>query len=134
MSVKIFIAGASREAPRVRLWMANAKAHGLAVARDWLAHIDAVGHACPDDEDAQAKALAANWQAIRESAIVWLLAPESESRDSWAELGFAVGRGECPVVSSGPAAFNSITCSQTMRFASDEDAFGWIVEYARRVA
>ncbi len=125
--MKIYIAGASKEPERVRRWMSAARTAGLVITLDWLAVIEAVGHANEglSDED-RTKYAVDDWRAVREADLVWLLAPENPSTGAWVELGLALA-GQIEVIVSGPARHRSIFAALATEYDHDEDAFAAIV-------
>jgi len=93
VTVRIYIAGASKEPARCREAMTMAKKLGLEITLDWLAVIEAEGAANEglDDEKRQ-RFSRADLDAVRRADWVWVLAPAltSSSAGCWVELGYAL--------------------------------------------
>lgn len=103
---KVYLAASSLEIARVRRCQRALANAGHVLALDWLTPIldnAAVGKldaSLPDDE----AALHAwtDLEAVRTADVLWLLAPEQQTRGAWVELGFAIAMGKLTIV-SGPA-------------------------------
>jgi hypothetical protein len=92
MTVKIYIAGASKEPARVRAMMDAVKEFGLEITLDWLATIKAEGAANEGLDDNKRRRYArADFDAVGNADWIWVLAPDltSSSAGCWAELGYA---------------------------------------------
>lgn len=91
MTVRVYVAGASAERDRVRGAMDYITAEGGVVTHDWLAEIEAAGSSSAGlTREQRRRAAAANIEAIRQSDVLWLLAPAGRS-DALVELGIALG-------------------------------------------
>lgn len=123
MSLRIYIAGASSEPERVRRWMNAARAQGWYLTLDWLALVDAQGTAnagmCDEDRESAA---AADWRAVREADVIWVLAPERASIGAWVELGMAIALGK-RIVLSGSTRERTIFGALGAEYSTDELAF-----------
>ena len=131
--LRAYIAGASAEADRVRHWMDQVECQpDMQLTLDWLAAIEAHGGLANQglsDDDREAVS-AANWRAIQEADVVWLLAPQLPSAGAWVELGLAIASGRVRVLVSGPARLRSIFCALAEEHDSDHEAWGALVQMA----
>lgn len=145
LKVRVYVAGASKEAERVRETMNGVRAHPyLQLTHDWLKAIEAWGR--PDseltDEDALAHAQK-DLQAIHDADIVWYLEPKmAPSAGAAFELGAAWGlssQWSMPgkyighsrtLLLSGQGRYSIFHALADERFATDEQALAWLCETA----
>jgi hypothetical protein len=146
MTVKIYVAGASKEPERVRAVMNAVKALGLEITCDWLTAIEAEGAANEGlDDDKRRRYSLDDLDAVRRADWVWLLAPsESRSSGCWVELGYALALADRSVenrdrhwkpwpriIVSGSGRMKSIFASLAeMEFDHDDEALVYLRDTA----
>jgi nucleoside 2-deoxyribosyltransferase len=134
---RVYVAASSREYERARRAMRMLEARGGKVAIDWTLPVEQLAqHRCStaDMSDGYAREAAEkNLLALRDSKALLFLAPQTISRDSWVELGFALALG-IPVAVGGDAARHSISTRLVPRFETDEEAIDWLLDAERRRA
>ena len=118
MSIKVYVAGASKEADRCRAAMEYARELGCVITCDWLAEIERVGAANEGlSNEQRTESAIADLEGVIAADVFWLLAPENQSTGAWTELGYALAlrdqqrrAGQTPieVVVSGPGRARSI--------------------------
>lgn len=89
--MNIYIAGASKELPRVRAAMEAVRAAGHHVTFDWTAEVEKAGR--PDHElhrDVLVHVARADINGAFDASVFWLLSPTAESAGAWTELGYAL--------------------------------------------
>lgn len=109
MTSGIYIAGSSREVPRVRAAMDIARLAGLVVTLDWTRDVELVGQANPPDasESDCRRWATADLIAIDRAVFFWLLYPQHPSPGAFFEFGAAWRAGRTLIV-SGPGQNGSI--------------------------
>ncbi len=130
MTTGVYLAGASAEAERVRMWAkaleltgsAHVTMHWFEGAEQWSGQDSRLP--LLDQRDIASK----NWEAIRRSQIIWYFSPLNMSEGASIELGMALAHnwhfsGMRSVVSG--ATFNRCLYSSmaTVRMAEDAQAF-----------
>ena len=134
---RVYVAASSREYERARRAMRVIEARGAKVAIDWTFPVEQLSqHRCStaDMSDGYAREAAEkNLLALRDSTALLFLTPQTISRDSWVELGFALALG-LDVAVAGSAACHSISTRLAPRFATDEEAIAWLLDAERRRA
>ena len=91
--MKVYVAASSREMARAMTAFRMVRSiPGVELAHDWVTQIQEVEDANPDVPDP----LRVEWatgavEAIRESSVLWLLLPETQTIGAWVELGVALG-------------------------------------------
>jgi len=142
MTVRIYIAGASKEPERVRAAMTAATKLGLEITLDWLAAIEREGAANDGlDDEKRRRYSCDDIGAVRRADWVWLLAPhESPSSGCWVELGYALALADRSVedrdrhwkpwpriIVSGSGRMKSIFASLAeMEFDHDDEALAYL--------
>lgn len=139
--VTVYIAASSSEIDRVLNWSAALRYAGVRVVSTWPETIALVGDANPRDATRQQRRewVRQDLAEVDNSRLVWFLVPpiDKPTRGAWVELGYNLGawtwdsKGETRLVCSGDTK-QSIFCALGEEFASDEEAFAWIVERAGR--
>jgi hypothetical protein len=140
MTVRIYVAGASKEPERCRAAMTAVQKLGLEITLDWLAAIEAEGAANEGlDDEKRVRYSTADLLAVTKADWVWVLAPAltSSSAGCWVELGYALGlrdtarwMGDDPplfvrgprIIVSGPGRVKCIFCSLAEREFDDDVA------------
>ena len=111
MSLRVYVAGSSREIPRVRAAHRALREAGFELAYDWTHGVEAaVARGVSEDAmpDGEAHAVATRDLAgVNAADVVWLLAPEQPTRGAWVELGVADALGS-DIVVSGPRCRQSV--------------------------
>lgn len=148
MTVRIYIAGASKEPERVRGAMNMAKKLGLEITLDWLANIEAEGTANEGlDDEKRVRYSTADLDAVRRADWVWVLAPAltSPSAGCWVELGYALAltahsvegrdrhwKPSPRIIVSGPGRVKCIFTSLAEReFDTDLEALAFLSDACR---
>lgn len=140
MTLRVYVAGASKEPERVRAAMEAVRAAGFKITLDWLAAIEEAGAANEglSDEDRRRYAKE-DLRSVQRADVVWVLAPESTSTGAWVELGFALairdgcGWNDLAIVVSGAARTRCIFAALAdAEFDSDEEALAWVLSEGRR--
>ncbi len=119
--MRVFVAGASAEAERVRAAMDRVEVEGWTLALDWLAAIEKEGTANDMPRAKRATYALIDWDAVRGADVLWLLAPHRPSTGAWVELGLALAHG-VRVVTSGPASERCIYAACGAEVLEDRDA------------
>lgn len=132
MSISVYVAGSSREIPRVRRAMDTLRAAGLRIALDWTAEWR------PLDDMTASERLSASRRCT--AAIEWadaflFLAPAMRS-DAIAELGVAYsaryhGAARPEIFAAGPLAARGIFAARGYEYERDEDAVAAIIAWTR---
>lgn len=125
--MRIYVAGSSKERERARRAMRAVREMGHAVSHDWLSVIERAGAANEGlSIEAQLRVAAGDLAAVDQSHLLWLLAPETESRGAWVEYGYALALGVQCIV-SGPESGRSIFSRLAVAvLPSDDEAAEWI--------
>ena len=140
MQVLVYLAGASRDLPRVTKWAAALeRSQHLRVAHRWF---DTAHEWAGSDHTLsrrQQQLIAEDEQlAIRSARIFWLLWPETKSAGAFIELGYGLGHRfhvarNYDVIVSGAGAMQSVfTATCDYRSDSDALAFDAVLEHSRR--
>jgi nucleoside 2-deoxyribosyltransferase len=131
-TLRVYVAGASKEPERVRWAMDSLRSAGCKVTLDWLAVIEKAGSANEGLSDAQrARAAHDDLVGVQVADVLWVLAPENTSTGAWVELGYALALGTIVVV-SGHARTRSIFAALAgHEFDSDDEALEHIVSASR---
>ena len=127
MTLRVYVAGSSKERERVRAAMDAVRAiEGCELAHDWLAHVEetiAAGKTDADLSDRERDAAEADLRAVRSSDLLWFLVPESHSDGAHVELGYAIGLGTAMgIVASGEARGSIFVELVDSRFKHDRNA------------
>lgn len=119
--MRVYVAGSSRELPRVRWAMDEIRAIGGTITEDWASKVErqlADGMTDADlSEHVRSEAVEACLNGVRAADVFWLLAPPdtAPSRGAWVELGYALGLrragAHLAIVASGGHARRSIFTS-----------------------
>lgn len=135
---KVYIAGSSKEIPRVRKWIAAMRAAGYEITCDWTDDVEAAMKLGRPPTDDEARPLAImDMNGVLNASILWMLRPErveTESRGAHTEIGIAIGWNEAikrfgvdeerlTMIASGGDAKNIFTLLADFTFATDEEAF-----------
>lgn len=135
--MNIYVAGSSREMPRVERMAKRAESLGLSITWPWWIQIQqSIARGLLDSDLStpdQAAHASCDLAGIDRASIVWVLHPtEGISEGASIEYGYALhARKSRPltVVVSGPAAERSLFASLACRrYTSDEDALGFLAE------
>lgn len=132
---KIYVAGSSKEIPRVQKWIAAVRAAGYVVTCDWtvpMLEFQAMGR----EPTAQEATFYANQDAdgVIGADYVWVLRPTTASTGLHTELGITIGWNRAlercsvteerlRVIASGGDERNIFAYLADKIFATDEEAF-----------
>lgn len=125
MTLRIYVAGSSRELERVRAAQRMAERLGCVITHDWTRDVEVNREAGIADADLpKQERMRHAWidmMAIDSADIVWVLAPETQSTGCWVELGVALVWPEerLALIVSGPGSRRSIFASFAEEYASD---------------
>jgi hypothetical protein len=132
--MKVYLAGASKEAEMVRGWVDRCRDVGIEVTRDWASEV--IAHQAKGGSDAtlsieeRVKASLADLGGVCAADWVWLLVPAAtRSAGCWVEFGKALGR--TPIIVSGDWSRSIFTSLAECRFERHEMAFDWLAARAR---
>jgi hypothetical protein len=124
--VNLFVAGSSKELPRVRAFMAKARALGVDVTYDWTVPCLELG-ANPPDTSIREAAVDALYAAIRNSEAFVLLGPMPghHTIGAWVELAWAAEYLDMDAVAVvGP--IESVYSTLGVSLADDDAALAWV--------
>ncbi|HEX6239984.1 MAG TPA: hypothetical protein VFZ61_03785 [Polyangiales bacterium] len=110
MKIPVYVAGASRELPRVQRYVELLESSGLVqITHRWFDAVAAwgVGRDAELTLEQQANHAADDLTGVMDAALVWVLWPENHSAGAFIEFGFAYGRA-IPLVVSGAKASQCI--------------------------
>lgn len=135
MTLSVYVAAASAELERAESairWLERTP--GLRCAHDWTVAVRELG-AFPRDAVVRHRHAEADLEAIRSSAVFWLLAPRERSTGAWVELGVALAlrreRGTPGVLVSWHGAYCLFLEHADVVQATDENAREYLEELAR---
>lgn len=132
--MKLYVVGASAEAPRAASWIQKLEAEGLSVTYDWTKPV--LEHGSVGQELTQVKKrffARADLRAIEEASVLWVLTPRAVTIGAWLEMGYALRDFKADarrfIVLSPPASPQTIFAElqKCVEFDSDEEAFEHIV-------
>lgn len=123
MTIKVYVAGASKEIERAEKWIAKLRELGVEVTCDWPQAMRTHGpdHGLTlDQREAFARA---DYAGIKAASVVWVLRPteENPSTGAWVEMGCAFALNKTVLI-SGAGAFCIFDALAT-RFETDEDVY-----------
>lgn len=129
----VYVAASSDEQERAKKWIAELRANGVPVTSNWIETIAANGgKPNPRGVDAnlvRLHAAATNEEAIDASSVLWFLVPSSSPGcGGFWESGYARKAGK-HLVFSGDT-HRTVFCAQGHEFATDSDAFRYILTIA----
>lgn len=130
--MKVYVAGSSKEIPRVRAVMGLLRAFGLTIAYDWTVEVEKVGEANPREAGRveRRKWATTDLNAVGDSDVVLVLVSDDPARGAYFEAGYALGNYcKTKLVFSGDTT-QSIFCAMGVEFSFDGEA----VEFIRRLA
>ena len=130
MSLKVYLAGSSRELDDVKRYMAALRDAGIEITADWVAAIEAAGDANPADDEVRRKASDADLDGVDDADIVWLMVPREGSAGAWVELGYAIAHAKTIVV-SGEYRKCTFTVEADVLLEHHEAALAWIIETSK---
>jgi nucleoside 2-deoxyribosyltransferase len=123
---RVYVAGASKEMPRVEAAIAAVRYAGGEITEDWPAAIRAAGAANEGLTQAQrTEAAVADLRGVETADVVWLMVPEAQTAGAWVEMGYAIALGRRVIVS--PVANRCIFGALCEEYATDEDAMREVV-------
>lgn len=131
--MKVYVAGASKDAGRVRYWMDRLIREGVEVSHDWITLIEEAGSSNEGlSFDLQEEHAMRDLTALTRSDLFWLLEPPKgvESRGAYFEAGFAFMAGVPSIASVAGGVSQTIFTSLIGPTENDEDAFAEIVMMA----
>jgi hypothetical protein len=134
--MKIYVAGASSERARVRVFMERSIALGCTITHDWTPVVErfgSCGEALSHDQ-LRAEAMC-DLRGIRDAEAVVVLAPchEAQTIGAWIELGYALGcvgnertgrPNPTPIAVVGPVPTPFVFLCN--RLSDDNDALEWL--------
>lgn len=138
MTVRVYIAAASREVERVREAQRMVAERGWVLTLDWLTPMLALMEQGIGDADLsrgeQARYALEDADAIDRADVLWLLAPREPTKGAWWEHGYAYG-SDTPIVTSGGCPLIFVALSNRV-LDTDAEAPDYIhrmsAEYRRR--
>lgn len=131
--MKVYLAGGSSEAQRVRRWVDRCRDKGIEVTHDWASHV--IAHQAHGGTDAtfskeeRIKHSLLDLGGVTRADWLWLLMPLAPSFGTGVEFGKALGR--TPIVVSGRWATSVFTSLAEHVFDAHADAFAWLAATAR---
>jgi len=140
LSLKIYIAGPSRNLFLVKHWRDKCREAGFTITHDWIAAIEEAKTANPiplsssDRVDARLDQDRRGWSlddidGIITADVLWLIVDkEAPSAGAWTELGYALcrrGRGDTPriILASGDVYESIFTSLANMCFRTHPECF-----------
>lgn len=131
--MKVYVAGSSRDLPRIKRNMERLREAGIEITHDWVTEIEKVGAANPHEASTAQRDLwaRADLQGAYDADLVWLCVGDDASWGAGFEVGYCAALGRT-VVTSGPTK-NSIFFVYTYEYPNDDEAFEGIIDTARRI-
>lgn len=131
--MRVYVAGSSKEIPRVRAIMTALRLAGHVITHDWTPLVERFGSDGAAQERALtpadlAKCAAADIHAIDDAERVVMLWPRTKSEGAYVELGIAIGIGRPVTVSGGDRFWCALLRDEEHRaaghrvFDTDEEA------------
>lgn len=125
--LRVYVAGASKEAQRCRYMMDAVVRVGAVLTLDWLAAIEKEGAANEGLTHEKRQHYAKeDMQAVLDAHVLFLLAPMLPSTGAWTELGIALAanklrKHKITIITAGPqsAREKSIFCAQGFEYEYD---------------
>jgi|SRR5579864_3649372 len=128
--MKIYVAGSSFEVNIVSDYMRKLRDVGVVVTRDWPKVIREFGNR-PNrglSEEDRVRVSLANFKAIDEADVFWLVVPTAPSAGCWIEFGYAL-RVNKLTIASGDVQQTVFTSHAFSCFVSHDDALQRVMEY-----
>lgn len=133
MTIRVYVAGASREAKQVEHYMTGLREHGVDISHDWITLMKlAPVHERHLTPTARRRAAELDANAVRGSDVVWLMIPDEATIGAWVEFGIVLGdilRHACVIV-SGDWRRTIFTELADFKFDTHEQAFAFVCERA----
>jgi hypothetical protein len=128
--MRIYVAGSSFEVNSVSDYMKKLREAGVEVTRDWPKVIREFGNRANRGltEEDRVRVSLANFKAIDEADVFWLLVPTAPSCGCWIEFGYAL-RNNKLTIASGDVQQTVFTSHAFVCFSSHDDALKRVFEY-----
>lgn len=127
--MKVYLAGASSELPRVLKYVAELEQRGVTLSYPWWQAVQKHGPGNDGalSQDAQERYAKADLAGVLDADVVWALWPNARSMGAPFEVGYAIANG-LPVVATGERAHECIFLAlATHRGASDEEGMAVVL-------
>ena len=139
--LRVYVAGASKEARRCRLMMEAVQRVGAVLTLDWLSEIEKEGAANEGlTHPKRQHYAAADMRAVLDADLLFLLAPTLPSTGAWTELGVALAanatrKRQIKIITAGDevARSKSIFCSLGEEVEFDTQGIEMIIRYQQEL-